>query len=141
MFSHISDFDSPITKLLESVRRAKLLLYWWRSSISTAKWDINFNQTVDTHVKKRSIRLQKWWTTVKSITVKTQPKQQMVIYAIDRFKTSIHYLNGGILHYYMWTFQLLFCDHALGAPGIPYFIPYNPLKVVILVITRYTYYN
>ena len=32
-----------------------------------------------------------------------------------------------MLNYYMWLFQFLFCDRALGASGIPYCIPSKPL--------------
>ena len=64
---------------------------------------------------------------VETKTVKTQPKQQHVISLIARFKNFMHDLHGGIMNYFMRPFQFLFCDRAIGAPGIPYCIPSNPL--------------
>ena len=36
-FAHLPDFDIPMTELSKYERWAKLLLYWWSSSIPTAK--------------------------------------------------------------------------------------------------------
>ena len=76
--------------------------------------------------KNPTIKFQKWWTAVESRTGKTQPKQQHVTSATVRLENSMHYLHNGMLHYYMWQLQFLFCYRVLGAPGIPNCVPYNP---------------
>ena len=51
-FAHLSDFDSPMSKLSKSERWAKSLLWWCRSRIPTAKWAIQINKTVGLCVTK-----------------------------------------------------------------------------------------